>query len=272
MNDLEAMARLINALRPWLAHLVVIGGWAHHLLRYHPDARAPAREPLHTRDADVAFSSSAPLKGDISEALQSADFQEELRGEHTPPVTRYWLGDADQGFYVEFLAPLTGDGLRRDGQVDATIAKAGVTAQKLRHVDLLLIDPWCLLLDKAIGFPIAEPANVLVANPVSFIGQRLLIHHQRGPMKRAQDVLYIHDTLELFGHRLDALRTEWRDRVQPRLAAKTATDIDRSREVQFGAVTDVIREAARIPQDRTLRSERMRATCEYGLERIFDND
>lgn len=233
MNDLEAMTRLINALRPWLAHLVVIGGWAHHLLRYHPDARAPAHEPLHTRDAGVAFSSSAPLEGDISEALQLADFQEELRGEHTPPVTRYWLGDADQGFYVEFLAPL---------------------------------------LDKAIGFPIAEPANVLVANPVSFIGQRLLIHHQRDPRKRAQDVLYIHDTLELFGHRLDTLRTEWRDRMQPRLAAKTATDIDRSREAQFGAVTDVIREAARIPQDRTLSSERMRATCEYGLERIFDND
>ena len=62
MHDLEAMTRLINALRPWLAHLVVIGGWAHHLLRYHPDARAPAHEPLHTRDADVAFSSSAPLK------------------------------------------------------------------------------------------------------------------------------------------------------------------------------------------------------------------
>jgi len=272
MNDLEAMTRLINVLRPWLAHLVVVGGWAHHLHRYHPDAMVPAHEPLRTRDIDVAFSSSAPLEGDISEALQLADFHEELRGEHTPPVTRYWLGDADQSFYVEFLAPRTGDGLNRHGQPDATIAKAGVTAQKLRHVDLLLIDPWHLLLDRAIGFPIAEPADVLVANPVSFIGQRLLIHHQRDPMKRSQDVLYIHDTLELFGHRLDVLRTEWRDRVRPRLAAKTATDIDRSCEAQFGAVTDVIREAARIPQDRTLTSERMRATCEYGLERIFGND
>jgi hypothetical protein len=272
MNDLEAMTRLINALRPWLADLVVIGGWAHHLLRYHPDARAPAYEPLRTRDADIAFSSSAALEGNILEALQSADFQEELRGEHTPPVTRYALSDADQGFYVEFLAPRTGDGLRRNGQPDATIAKAGVTAQKLRHVDLLLIDPWYLLLDKAIGIPISEPANVLVANPVSFIGQRLLIHQHRDPMKRAQDVLYIHDTLELFGHRLDALRAGWRDRVRPRLAAKTATDIDRGRDAQFGAVTDAIREAARIPQDRTLSSERMRATCEYGLEGIFGSD
>ncbi len=264
--------RLISALRPWLAHLVVIGGWAHHLLRYHPEARAPTHEPLRTRDADVAFSSSAPLEGDISEALRLANFKEESRGGHTPPVTRYSLGDADQGFYVEFLAPRTGDGLRRDGRPDATIAKAGVTAQKLRYVDLLLIDPWDLLLDRAIGLPIADPANVLIANPVSFIGQRLLIYHQRAPMKRAQDVLYIHDTLELFGHGLDVLRTEWRDHVQARLAAKIVRDIDRSREAQFDAVTDVIREAARIPQDRTLNSERIRATCEYGLERIFGSD
>jgi len=28
MNDLEAMTRLINALRPWLGHLVVVGGVA----------------------------------------------------------------------------------------------------------------------------------------------------------------------------------------------------------------------------------------------------
>ena len=242
------------------------------MLRNHPDAAAPAHQPLRTRDADVAFSSSAPLEGDISEALRLAKFQEELRGEHTPPVTRYWLGDADQGFYVEFLAPRTGSGLRRDGQPDATITKAGVTAQKLRHVDLLLTDPWCLLVDRSIGFPIAEPANVLVANPVSFVGQRLLIHHQRDPRKRAQDVLYIHDTLELFGHRLDVLRTEWRDRVQPMLAVKRTKNIDRCREAQFSAVTDVIREAARIPQDRTLSPERVRATCEYGLESIFGND
>jgi hypothetical protein len=89
MSDVEAMAKLIGALRPWLEHLVVIGGWAHQLFRYHPHAKRPAYEPLHTRDADVAFASSTPLSGDISAALQSAGFRKELRGEHTPPVTLY---------------------------------------------------------------------------------------------------------------------------------------------------------------------------------------
>lgn len=38
---------------------------------------------------------------------------------------------------------------------------------------------------------------------------------------------------------------------------------------QFGAVTEVIRTAVRIPQDRTLSPERMQAACAYGLEEIF---
>jgi hypothetical protein len=115
------------------------------------------------------------------------------------------------------------------------MARAGITAQKLRHVDVLLIDPWSVLLDRRIGFSVDEPANVLVTNPVSFIGQRLLIHHRRDLRKQAQDVLYIHDTLELFGHALEVLRKEWRDRVQPRLAAKTARNIQRIGEAQFRA-------------------------------------
>lgn len=272
MNDLAAMTRLIDALRPWLAHLVIVGGWAHQLFRYHPSAREPRYEPLRTRDADVAFSLSASLAGDISKALQQAGFLEELRGEHTPPVTRYWLGEADQGFHVEFLAPRGGSGRERRGQRDTTVAKAGVTAQKLRHVDILLTNPWDLPLGAASGLPISQPANVLIPNPVSFIGQRLLIHRQRDSKKRPQDVLYIHDTLELFGHRLEHLRAEWLDRVRPMLVGKTAAEIGHCCHVQFGEMTDVIREAARIPQDRTLRPDRIRATCEYGLERIFGND
>jgi hypothetical protein len=44
MNDLPAMARLLEALRPWLPYLVVVGGWAHRLHRYHPLADPPSFE------------------------------------------------------------------------------------------------------------------------------------------------------------------------------------------------------------------------------------
>ena len=38
MNDLEAFAKLVQALDPWRGHLVFIGGWGHRLHTLHPEA------------------------------------------------------------------------------------------------------------------------------------------------------------------------------------------------------------------------------------------
>ena len=40
MEDSDGFARLIDAIRPWLSHLVIVGGWAHRLHRFHPIATA----------------------------------------------------------------------------------------------------------------------------------------------------------------------------------------------------------------------------------------
>jgi hypothetical protein len=47
--------------------------------------------------------------------------------------------------------------------------------------------------------PVEGSVELVVPNPVSFIVQKLLIHKRRDDNKKAQDVLYIHDSLELFG-------------------------------------------------------------------------
>jgi len=41
-------------------------------------------------------------------------------------------------------------------------------------------------------------ADLRVPNPVSFVVQKLLIRNRREGKKRAQDVLYISDTLKIF--------------------------------------------------------------------------
>ena len=89
MEDLTNFARLIEAIRPWLAHFVIVGGWAHRLHRFHPLSTDQEYQPLLTRDVDLAFSPNAPLEGNLSEALNNAGFKEELSGEFTPPVTHY---------------------------------------------------------------------------------------------------------------------------------------------------------------------------------------
>jgi hypothetical protein len=226
MDDLAPMARLLDALRPWLRHLVIAGGWAHRLHRFHPLANPPA----------------------------------------------YRLGNDDQGFYVEFLAPLRGDGLRRDGSPDATVARAGITAQKLRYVDVLLAHPWIVGLGENLGIALPVPLEARIANPVSFIVQKLLIRGRRPPVKRAQDTLYIHDTLELFGARLEVLRTVWREQVRPSLPATTARSVERLHRDRFGTVTDAIRAAAAMPQNRVLTAERVRAACAYGCEAVFGTE
>lgn len=269
MNDLAAFARLLDALRPWTNQLVIVGGWAHRLHRFHPLAHPPTYEAIRTKDADLAFSSSAALEGDIAAALKNASFVEELSSGDMPPVTQYRLGADDGGFYAEFLTPLRGSGTKRSGRPDATLAKAGITAQKLRYLDLLLVKPASVRLSSQVGIPVREPVAINLANPVSFMAQKLLIQKHRKPNKQAQDALYLHDTLELFGGELAVLRKLWNEEVRPTLPETTARTVDRLQREYFGSSSDVIRNAARIPQDRVVTPERMQALCSFGLQEIF---
>jgi hypothetical protein len=271
MNDFETFARLIQAVAPWRAHLVLVGGWAHRLYRLHEMASQQAYQPLTTKDTDLAFDNHAPLHGDIKGALTEAGFNEEFVGDFRPPAIHYTLGDDDAGFYAEFLTPLTGSGLRRSGEQDATMAKAGITAQKLRHLNLLLLSPWTLRIGLDQNIPLPKPMDVQLVNPTSFIVQKLLIRHERRADKRAQDVLYIHDTLELFGDALPMLRELWINAVQPALTPKLVRKLSEHIHETFDSVNDVLREAARIPGDRMLSADRMRALCELALSEVLTN-
>jgi hypothetical protein len=248
--------------------VVIVGGWAHRLHRLHPLATDQDYQPLRTRDVDVAFSLDAPLEGDIREALDKAEFKAELSSEFTPPVTHYRLREEDAGFYAEFLTAKLGSELNRDGQRDLTVSKAGITAQKLRHLDLLLDAPWLVGVGVEV-MPVTRAVDLVVPNPVSFIVQKFLIHKRRDSDKKAQDVLYIHDTLELFGASLDKLRTVWEGDVRPKMPPKTSKRAMAIAVDLFEEVTDVIRDAARIPQDRKLQPENVRAAVEYGLREVF---
>lgn len=267
--DLDDFERLAAALEPWLPDLVIVGGWAHRLHHEHPRALAPSYMPVRTRDVDMAFGARSRLAGTIDRALAEAGFREELSSDETPPVARYHLGADDQGFYAEFLTPLVGDGIKRDGSVDATASRAGITAQKLRHLEVLLVAPWRMSVGGGESRRLPVPLEVRVANPVSFVVQKLLIHGDRVPAKRAQDLLYIHDTIQLFGDSLGELNEVWRETVRGELTSNQRNRVHEMRSRLFLSVTDSIREAALIPMDRNLRAEDVRSVCEHGLTAIL---
>jgi hypothetical protein len=55
--------------------------------------------------------------------------------------------------------------------------------------------------NKTNGYPFESTKHVRVANPVSFLSQKILIQDVRDRKDRAKDILYIHDTIEIFaGH------------------------------------------------------------------------
>ena len=237
MNDLAEFGKLAAALKPWTHQLVFVGGWAHRLYRQHPLADPPAYMPLATRDADVAFADSAQLTGSIERALIQAGFTEELMGEHRPPVSHYTLGEEDAGFYAEFLTPLRGRATRRDGGANATVETAGITAQKLRHLELLFHSPWSVTVPAEPNIDTDKPIEIRIPNPVTFITQKVLIRNVRRLDKRAQDVLYIHDTLELFGAQLPVLADLWANDVSLALSNTLRSDVVGGVGHRFSEVT-----------------------------------
>jgi hypothetical protein len=97
----------------------------------------------------------------------------------------------------------------------------GVSSQKLRHLEILLNAPWHVELSDTDGFPSERAVRVQIASPISFMVHKILIHQRRNQSERAKYILYLHDTLQLFGARLPELRTEWLSRIQPQLHARS---------------------------------------------------
>jgi hypothetical protein len=269
-HDLAQFARLVDALEPWLDRVLFIGGWAHRLFRERPEAARLSYPPLRTGDVDVALDPRA-LERDagIRERLAASGFREEFLGDDRPPVTHYSLGDEASGFYVEFLSPLRGGDRRRDGSRNVTERIAGVTAQKLRYLDILLVEPWTVTIGEEQGVPLARPATILIPNPASFIVQKLLIEARRSREDRAKDVLYVHDTIELFAPTLDALHALFSASIEPVVPRSTREALQRA-AAAYDEVTDPTREAALIAGFRGLTPKVIQEVCQAGLRRLID--
>jgi hypothetical protein len=181
-DDRAAFAKVVTALRPYLRDLVFAGGWAHRLLALHELANPVDFQPLATADADVAAPTRLEVRGpSIRALLQQAGFKEELSGDETPPVSEYRLGAEEGALYLEFLSPQMGGPNRRDGSVDATIAVGGVTAQKLKYLEILFYEPWLVQLNEANGFVGLgkEGVAVRVPNPAAYIMHKVLVLPER---------------------------------------------------------------------------------------------
>ena len=178
----------LKALEPRLDQLVIVGGWAWYLYRkYLTGVRDLPGE--FTLDVDVVLPRPLPSGPALNDLLERADFEYELSGHDTPPVTRYtWPSREQPQATIEFLTPARGSGSR------PTLSAAGVVAQQLRTTDLLLIDPLLLEIDEA-GEGERFSGKIRLPSVGGFILQKTLILSQRR-QKRTKDLFYIFDLAE----------------------------------------------------------------------------
>jgi len=267
--ELEAFSKFVDALAPWLGEVVLIGGWAHRLYRIHPLARKLDYLPLTTLDGDVAVPPRLKAQeATVRQRLLDAGFEEEFVGEDQPPSTHYHYGKGG-GFYAEFLTPLVGSEYDRRGRRKATKEVGGISSQLLRYIEILMLSPWKVELDKENGYPFSARRNVRIANPESFLVQKILIHGKRNYKDRAKDLLYIHDTIEVFSESLEELQTIYQNDVAPRLHPRRRAEIEGAAGKLFGKVDDMIREAAPMAAGRKVSPERLAETSRAGLKEIF---
>jgi hypothetical protein len=107
----------------------------------------------------------------------------------------------------------------------------------------------------------ANDTGVQIANPISFLAQKILIHRRRNRDERAKDILYMHDTIDTFATRIDDLGVAWVSDIRHQLHANNVWTVQSAATTLFGAVTDPIRAASRIVQGRNLNPEAIRETC-----------
>jgi len=269
----DAFAKAVGALRPYLSDLVVVGGWAHRLYRLRPGATVPSFRPLVTDDADVAAPAFlATDRPPIDALLTAAGFKEDLRGDESPPVARYILETAGEPFELEFIADLRGSAHKRRGR-DATVIVAGVSAQKLRHVDALLVEPWTVHLDESVGYAVpGGSVDVLIPNAAAYLFQKVIVLPTRAIGKGPKDVLYIFDTLRLFASSFQELRERWAG-LSPRLTAAIRRRFFELQGGLFTAGSDYVVAAAVIAREtgrpRPPTAATIAATCRAGLDAVF---
>lgn len=245
----EVLARAFTALQPIHGDIVVIGGSAHRLFHGHEWGQEPDYQLLTTEDVDVAAGLDLAIGPSIEllPRLTAAGFVERVAGADQPSYTYEYI--PRPGAYLEFVAPLHGSGATRVGAANRELKFHGLHAEKLRNIDLLLHRPWTTSIED-----LGEQVDVRVVNPVTYLLQKLLsLPTRRTLEKQGKDVLYLFDTVAIFGLRLPELRMAAPE-LAPDLTKKQIKAIATCANAICFVESDAVRQAAQIASSQRARA------------------
>lgn len=190
----DGLDRALQTLEPYLGDLVLCGAWAWYLYRrcLGPDRWMPAE---FTRDLDCIGPERLPVRGSLLfDRLEAESFEWVPRGSDTPPAAHFaWPNHERPEIEIEFLVPRRGDGSKRIVEL-----QQGITAQALRHLDILMDSPLELIIDDA--SPVASDlefrGSIWLPTMGHFVIQKALIHARREHDDQVKDVFYVFDLID----------------------------------------------------------------------------
>ena len=197
---LADLGKLIDAMGDYRSVAILTGGFVPMMYRRMPGFVTPPMPPLLTSDFDWTVPTRLDVLGGqaLAKRLLDSKFVTIPSAGTEPPVLRFQperFGTTTLGpTYVEFLAPLVGADVDRKGNPKTVVrVQRGLTAQALRYLDLLFVEP--MLFDAA-ALPelgLAQPTNILLPSPASYVIQKLLAWPSRDAGKRGKDLAYVHE-------------------------------------------------------------------------------
>ncbi len=208
-DEMQFLYRVLDTIQAYLQDIILIGGFASLLYRFHEEATQIDSHYLITYDVDLAAEGKIPVRGDnsIHDLLEKAGLERKLEGNFEEPIVKYYPTEIKESkYYVEFLSPLSGSGTKRNGKPDLieTIQK-DLSAQKLRYLDLLMKNTSKVHTSSISDLQEQPDLIVRIPDPSMYIMQKILILKERGPTDRNKEYAYIYQTLTCFRKHLKSL-------------------------------------------------------------------
>jgi len=167
-----------------------VGGWVPYLYYKYLLKNKPDLLPPGTLDLDLASKPKIPVINGIpiENLLEEAGYKCEIyQGYQNPPVTKYICND--DVTEIEFLTYKIG----KDSK-NTHLIQSGLSAQKLRYVDVLLGNTIEIPIEDGIESEECIELLIRVPNPARFIFQKALVFDDsmRKRDKRNKDLFYVY--------------------------------------------------------------------------------
>jgi hypothetical protein len=195
---------LARSLRNVADDFVVIGGVATFLYDFHKLADPNvAIRTTYTYDIDLAVGKVRKLQEEkIHEKIQALGFnpQESRLMDSPKPLTKFVKQVEDEQLEIEFLVPLVGSEIGRDGKAKIIFEiSSHITAQQLRYLDILIDDPARLPLEDISGDPTDKGIFLQIPGPANYLLHKFITLSLRNSIEDKQkDAFYIYDFLNRF--------------------------------------------------------------------------